>query len=53
MLPCAFRPLVVLYWMLAIFTSYKMISVWDSVSAFTCLHRIFRSTDYTFENGLY
>ena len=44
-LTCPFRLLVVLYWMLATFTKYEVINVWDTVSAHIHLPRMFLSTD--------
>ena len=40
------RALVVLYLMLAIFTKYEMIYVWDTICALIHLPRMFLSTDY-------
>ena len=44
-----FRTLVVLYRMLAIFTEYEILNVWDTVSAHIHLPRMFLYTDYIFE----
>ena len=49
MVACPFWALVVLYWMLAIFTKYEMVDVWDTVSALIHLPMMFLSTDYLCE----
>ena len=47
-----FRALVVMYRVLAIINWYKMINVWDTVSTFIHLPRMFLSMDVIFEQQI-
>ena len=46
MVACPFKALIVLFRMLATSTQYEIIDVWDIVSTFICLPRMFLSSDY-------
>ena len=48
MVACPFRALVVLYWMLTIFTWYEMFNLWVTVSIIVQLIRMFPHTDFLF-----
>ena len=48
MVACHFQALVVLYQIVGIFISYKMIDRWDTVSAYIRLLVMFLLTDFLF-----
>ena len=51
MVACPFWALVVLYWILALFTLHEMINVWDTIAIFIRLPRMFLSKYFLFEKG--
>ena len=52
MVACPLRALVVMYRFMALYTQHEMISVWDNVSTFIRLPRLFLSTEYLFEQRI-